>query len=63
MSRRYNTSESKNRREIVIKREFKTFVVVEGRNILFKSLDFEQCVDFLKSELNKVTSTGQKLYA
>tara|TARA_R110000868_G_C10973188_1_gene771480 strand:- start:24726 stop:24923 length:198 start_codon:yes stop_codon:yes gene_type:complete len=55
-ARRYNTEESRNRRQIVIKRQGKEFKVVEGRNTLFESSNFDLCCEFLEKELNPKAS-------
>lgn len=50
MTRRYNKSNSS--REIHIRRiERKTFAVVENKETLFVSTNFDECVTFLKTEL------------
>ena len=51
MSRRYNTAESKNRRELLIKRFKKEYTVVENYKVLFKSVCFDLCVEFIEREV------------
>lgn len=52
-TRRYNTAERANRRELLIKRHDKDFVVYENMTELFRDSDFNKAVAFLNGELAK----------
>ena len=57
MKRKYTTSKKRGQRKLLIKRHNKEFQVVEGRNELFKSTNFDSCVAFLDKERQRPTHT------